>query len=262
MRAVLRMMAVGMAGMVAVISGCKAAPHVVFVAAEDEYQSERTLGMLAEDAAAKGWETTLLTGWPDQTAADNVPGLGALAGADLVVLYMRFRVLPAEQVSEIERYLKSGKPVIGLRTSTHAFAYPAGHELAWWNGFGERVLGAPWIRHFGHDSTTEVEHAAGASGSELLAGVAPVFRVRSWLYDLEGRYPPAGARVVLVGHSCDAKGERVSGREPSAVAWTSRTPWGGRVFMTTLGHPEDFENGSFRGLMRNAMEWAVKGEGR
>lgn len=256
-----RVMAVMMMVMV-VCAGCSAATRVVFIAAEDEYRSEETLRSLGEEMAGKGWETTLLTGWPDQTAADNVPGLGALAGADLVVVYMRFRVLPAEQVAEIERYLRSGRPVIGLRTSTHAFAYPAGHELVWWNGFGERVLGAPWIRHFGHESTTEVEYAAGASGSELLAGVEPVFRVRSWLYDLEGRYPPAGARVLLVGHSCDAKGARVAGREPSAVAWTSRTPWGGRVFMTTLGHPEDFESGSFRGLMQNAMEWAVKGEER
>jgi len=256
-----RVMAAMMMVMV-VCAGCSAATRVVFIAAEDEYRSEETLRSLGEEMAAEGWETTLLTGWPDQTAADNVPGLGALAGADLVVVYMRFRVLPAEQVAEIERYLRSGRPVIGLRTSTHAFAYPAGHELAWWNGFGERVLGAPWIRHFGHESRTEVEYAAGASGSELLAGVEPVFGVRSWLYDLEGRYPPAGARVLLVGHSCDAKGERVAGREPSAVAWTSRTPWGGRVFMTTLGHPEDFENGSFRVLMRNAMEWAVKGEER
>lgn len=237
-------------------------PSVVFIAAEDEYRSELTLASLANDAQARGWSTTLLTSAPDQTNPSNVPGLEAVDRADLVVVYMRFRTLPADQVAHLDRYLKRGKPIVGLRTSTHAFAYPQGHPLEDWNSFGERILGAPWIRHFGHDSTTDVSHHPDAAKDPLLAGVAPAFHVRSWLYDLEGRFPPPGARVLLMGQSCDAQGRQVPSRRPSPVAWTHQTPWNGRVFMTTLGHPEDFENESFRNLLRNAMGWAMREQAR
>jgi type 1 glutamine amidotransferase len=239
------------------LAACSAPPHVVFIAAEDEYRSELTLASLAKDAQARGWSTTLLTAAPDQSNPSNIPGLEALDRADLVVMYLRFRTLPAEQVTHLDRYLKRGGPVVGLRTSTHAFAYPPGHPLADWNTFGERILGAPWIRHFGHDSTTNVTHGPGAASDPLLKGVAPAFHLRSWLYDLEGRFPPPGARVLLMGQSCDAQSRQVPSRPPSPVAWTRQTPWNGRVFMTTLGHPEDFQNESFRALMRNAMDWAI-----
>ncbi|MCG3121684.1 MAG: hypothetical protein GIKADHBN_00052 [Phycisphaerales bacterium] len=232
-------------------------PHVVFIAAEDEYKSEKSLALLAEDARAKGWTTTLLTGYPDQSAAESIPGLEALERAELAVIYMRFRKLPAEQVAHLEKYLHRGAPVVGIRTSTHAFAYAKGDPLVAWNHFGRDVLGAPWIRHFGHDSTTDVTVAPGAETSALLGGVEPAFHVRSWLYDLEGKYPPAGSQILLVGQSCDEQGRQVKDRPPSAVAWTRTNAWGGKVFTTTLGHPEDFANASVRKLLVNAMEWAV-----
>ncbi len=244
------------------LAACSSPPHVVFIAAEDEYRSELTLASLAKDAQARGWSTTLLTAAPDQSNPSNIPGLEALDRADLVVLYLRFRTLPAEQVAHLDRYLKRGGPIVGLRTSTHAFAYPQGHPLAEWNSFGQRVLGAPWIRHFGHDSTTDVSHAPTAAKDPLLEGVAPTFHVRSWLYDLEGRFPPPGARILLMGQSCDAQSRQVPSRRPSPVAWTHHTPWNSRVFMTTLGHPEDFQSPSFRKLLRNAMDWAMREETR
>ena len=74
--------------------------------------------------------------------------------------------------------------------------------------------------------------------------------------------PPASAHVLLVGQSCDEQSRPVPSRPPSPAAWTSRTPWNARVFTTTLGHPEDFENPSFRALMRNAMDWAIVREVR
>jgi type 1 glutamine amidotransferase len=246
------------------LTACSSAPkpHVVFIAAEDEYRSEVTLASLAKDAQSRGWTTTLLTAAPDQSNPSNVPGLEALDRADLVVMYLRFRTLPAEQVAHLDRYLKRGGPVVGLRTSTHAFAYPSGHPLEEWNRFGERVLGAPWIRHFGHDSTTDVSHHPAAAKDPLLAGVDPKFHVRSWLYDLESRFPPPGARVLLVGQSCDSASRPVPSRPPSPVAWTHQTPWNGRVFMTTLGHPEDFDSPSFQALMKNGIEWAMKRDGQ
>lgn len=230
-------------------------PSLVLVAAEDEYKSEESLAKLAEDARGKGWKTTLLTAQPDQAAADNIPCLEALDTADAAVIFMRFRKLPKEQVDHIDAFLRRGRPLIGIRTSTHSFAYPKDHPLVAWNDMGKNVLGAPWIRHFGHDSTTDVSITPGAEASPLLAGVEKSFHLRSWLYDLEGKYPPKGAVILLTGQSCDEKGTRVESRAASPVAWTRTSPWGGKVFTTTLGHPEDFANPSFRKLLSNALDW-------
>lgn len=230
--------------------------HAVFIAAEDEYHSEESLALLADQARGWGWEVSMRTASPTPATADNIPGLEVLDRADVAIVFMRFRTLPADQVAHLDRYLKRGGAVVGLRTSTHAFAYPPDHALVEWNGFGERVLGAPWIRHFGHDSSTDVTIAPGEERSDLLKDVAAPFHLRSWLYDLEGRFPPDGSKVLLVGQSCDAAGQPARDRPTSAVAWTRTSPWGGKVFATTLGHPEDFQNPSFRALLSNAMRWA------
>ena len=54
---------------------------------------------------------------------DNLPGLEALRTADLMVLFMRMMELPDAQVREIIDYTDSGRPIVGLRTSTHPFNY-------------------------------------------------------------------------------------------------------------------------------------------
>lgn len=230
--------------------------HIVFVAGEDEYRSEVTLPALAEEVAKTyGARTTVLTAAPDPTNPSNIPGLEALDEADLAVFYMRFRTLPAEQVAHIERYLWAGKPVIGLRTSTHAFRYPEGHPLVDWNDFGKNVLGAPWIYHYGHDSSTEVAVASGVHDDPIVQGLPQNFSVRSWLYQVAPDYPPAEARILLVGTSVGPSPRSV--RQSNPVAWTWRHFGGGRVFTTTMGHPEDFDVPAFRRLLVNAMHWAL-----
>ena len=76
-----------------------------------------------------GFKSTVLfaidpkTGAIDPETLDNIPGLDALASADLMVLFTRFRELPDDQMKHIVDYTNSGKPIIGLRTATHAFNY-------------------------------------------------------------------------------------------------------------------------------------------
>ncbi|MEM7234132.1 MAG: ThuA domain-containing protein [Planctomycetota bacterium] len=48
------------------------------------------------------------------------------------------------------------------------------------------------------------------------------------------------------------------GKPSEPVAWVSRTKHGGKVFYTSLGHPEDFKSPSMNRLLRNAIEWAAK----
>src|SRR5439155_12785406 len=76
----------------------------------------------------------------------------------LLIIATRFRNLPDEQMQPIADYLESGKPVIGMRTATHAFSGLKGKFAKYnWNnndksyqqGFGRQVLGETWISHHG-----------------------------------------------------------------------------------------------------------------
>jgi type 1 glutamine amidotransferase len=46
---------------------------------------------------------------------------------------------------------------------------------------------------------------------------------------------------------------------PEPVAWTNIAKAGGsRVFYTSLGHPDDFQEAMFRRLMLNGICWALE----
>lgn len=235
-----------------------AGKRIVLVAGEDEYKSEVTLPNLAEELTHRfGASTTMLTSHPDPKNPSNIPGLEALATADLAVFYLRFRTLPKEQVQHIKAYLDAGKPVVGFRTTTHAFRYPAEHELIAWNNFGAEVLGAPWIKHYGHSSSTDVFVKPGVETHPILKGVPAQFHVRSWLYHVLPDYPPASAEVLLLGKSVGPGSGEEAERPINPVAWTYQHVGGGRVFTTTMGHPEDFDQPGFRQLVFNGIHWAL-----
>jgi hypothetical protein len=118
-------------------------PRVVFVTGDHEYSSEATMPLLAEVSAnATACRSPCSSRRPTRTPRKHSRPPGPQR-RDLAVFFLRWRRLPADQVRHIDAYLKSGKPVVGFRTSTHAFNYPEGHPLARWNAFGEFALGAP-----------------------------------------------------------------------------------------------------------------------
>ena len=112
----------------------------------------------------------------------NLPGTGALADADLLVVFTRFRDLPPEQTAPITAFLNAGKPVIGLRTATHAFAgkmEDGGWTYGDWQqgGFGLKILGETWVAHHGihkKEGARGVVEEANAS-HPVLRGVKDVF---------------------------------------------------------------------------------------
>lgn len=232
-------------------------PLVVFVCGDHEYSGEETLPIIAAELEKNyGMRTIVLKASPDHNSEENIPGLEALKEADLAVFYLRWRRLPAEQLAHIETYLKSGKPVMGFRTTTHAFNFPKGHASEKWNAFGEFALNAPpgWggkakHTHYGHDSSTDVSIIPQAAANPILTGVAKDFHVRSWLYHVVPDYPLKGSTLLLTGKAVNP--QRAAVENP--VAWTGTNAFGGKIFMTTLGHPEDFRIASFQRLVINAI---------
>ena len=233
------------------------APHVVFVTGDDEYRSEISMPMIAAILEKRhGLRTSVAYAKPTPQTKDHIEGLEALATADLMVMFLRYRALPDAALNQILTYVKSGKPLVGFRTSTHAFNYPAGSPHTDLNdGFGLDVWGQKWITHHGHTSTTTVALRPEAASHPILRGVTP-FPAKSWLYHVLPLNGPA--TLLLDGTAVNSEKAQKAEQFPPVqpVAWT-REHAGGRVFFTTLGHPGDFEQPSMRRLVVNGILWAL-----
>ncbi|MBK1440123.1 ThuA domain-containing protein [Parapedobacter sp. ISTM3] len=261
--------------------GPGAGKHIVLISGDEEYRSEEALPMLAQILAKKfGFTCTVLfsidpsTGEIDANQQANIPGLANLESADLMVIFTRFRELPPDQMRHIDDYLKAGKPVVGLRTATHAFHYAkkpddpfARYDFqstvsGWEGGFGKLVLGETWISHHGDhgkEGTRGVVNEENAA-SPILNGVQDIWGPTD-VYTV-GRL--AGADILMYGQStsgmtADAPVNRDKPALP--VAWTKRykLPDGksGKAFTTTMGASVDLLNEDLRRLLVNACFWAV-----
>ncbi len=236
-------------------------PLVVFVCGDHEYGGESTLPLIAAELEKNyGFRTKVLKSFPDQNAEKDIPNLEILQEADLAVFFLRWRQLPPEQLAHIDKYLKSGKPIMGFRTSTHAFNFPKGHEYEKWNAFGEFALNAPpgWggkaaHTHYGHKSTTDVSVIEAAKKHPILTGIQPNFHVPSWLYRVLPDYPTKDSEWLLMGKSVNPDKAAID----NPVAWTGTNSFGAKVFTTTLGHPEDFQVEDFQHLIINAIHWEL-----
>ena len=236
------------------------APHVVFLVGEPEYRSEETMPALAALLRSEyGMRTTVLHDRSRANRADNsIEGLEALEGADLAVLYLGSRRLPAEQLARIEAYVRSGRPLVGFRTALRAFEYELDDPLAAkWNAFGPDVLGAAWVRDYSADTGTAAS-VARESSSPILKGLARSFDVRSWMVHVSPKYPPKEAEILATGRPTFPDGRWGDDATVNPVAWTLANPWGGgRVFTTTMGHPEDFKDENFLRLVVGGVHWAL-----
>ena len=256
-------------------SAAAEAPHVVFVTGDDEYSSELSMPMIAAILETHyGIKTTVLYAQNDKGERDrhahNIPGLETLRDADLAVFYMRFRQLPPEQLDEIIRYAESGKPLIGLRTSSHAFNYPDAPLNKWNADFPVTYFGHKWISHYGHGNSTEahVVESEAKADNPILRGVTSPEWLNSWLYVVnnENVKLPEDCKVLLVGDATKGTapgGEKFGNREP--LAWSRELARDDgsvqRTFYTSLGHPRDFLQEGPRRLLVNAILWALGREG-
>lgn len=225
-------------------------PHIVFVIAEKLYKTHETLPRYARDVWEKthGARTTVLHA--DAKDRNVVPGFAAaVAKADVVVLSARRRALPKKDLDALRKHLDAGKPLVAIRTSSHAFdtrgKHPKGH--AEWQKFDAEVLGGNYHGHHGSKPKTTVKPAPGAKDHPILAGVKTPFDGSGSLYKTS---PLSESAVPLLVGS-------IPGQKPEPVAWAN-TYKKARVFYTSLGHPDDFKDPQFIRLLTNAIAWAVQ----
>jgi putative membrane-bound dehydrogenase-like protein len=228
------------------------APHVFFLISEPEYDTKTTLPAFAKtELEPRGIRCTFSIASPDRP--DEFPGLEALKDADLLFVSVRRQAPPAAQMDLIRAHVVARKPVVGIRTASHAFALrgndakvPPGH--ADWPEFDHEVLGGNYHDHYGAGIPTFAKILPEAAGHPVLAGIdGAEFELKSHLYknpDL-----PAHVTKLLTG--------RMEGRpEVEPIAWVN-TANDRRVFYTSLGAPQDFEIPQFRRLLLNGIFWAL-----
>jgi nicotinamidase-related amidase/type 1 glutamine amidotransferase len=226
-------------------------PTVAFLVAEDEYKTEESLPAFAARHLGKEFRTAFIFG--SESDRNDLPGLDALDDADLLFVSVRRRVLPRAQLDRIRAFVAAGKPVVGIRTASHAFSLRAGmpvpENLEAWSTFDPDVLGGHYTGHHGPSPAVTVTFADGAAEHPILAGVdLAQLSGRGTLYQVS---PLAeSARPLLIG--------RIPDQSPEPIAWTNVDKSGGRVFYTSLGHVDDFQQESFNRLLANALRWAAQ----
>ncbi len=256
--------------------------RIVLVAGDEEYRSEEAMPLLGRILSQElGFECIVLFSQDENGEVNpgnltNIPGLHLIDDADLLVLFLRFRELPDEDMAHIVNYVNAGKPLMAYRTATHAFAYrdnPSSRYANWtWNsenppgGFGGHILGETWVAHHGHHGREatrgvvppEMKDHPIVRGADDIFGPTDVYSIREL---------PDDSTVLILGAVLE-------GMDPSdppvtddrndpmmPLAWTRQRqmPDGStqRIFVTTMGTAEDFSSPGLRRLSANAALWCT-----
>ncbi len=262
--------------------GPSSGKRVVLIGGDEEYRSEEMLPQLARILSDRhGFRCTVVlsqnaNGEIDPEDRTSAPGISALAKADLCVLMIRFRHYSDSDMGHLVRYFESGKPIIAIRTSTHAFQYPkdsaspyrlwSWDSKQWPGGFGKQVLGETWVSHWGNHGV-EATRGVPEVNDPLLNGVDGLFGTT----DVYEAAPPADARILMRGEVLESLAQSAvaaSGAKKTRagieqrlnnpmmpIVWTRQLP--NRILTTTFGSSTDFLDDRFRRLLVNAAYWGL-----
>ncbi len=256
--------------------------HIVFVVGDEEYRSEESMPQMAKILAKHhGFKCTVLfpidpkNGKINPMVLNNIPGLEALEDADLMVIYTRFRELPDSQMKRIIDYTNSGKPILGLRTSTHAFSYEENPDSKYAKyhfenedkdfrgGYGRQVLGETWVNHHGEheEESTRGIIAEGMEKHPIVQGCDDIWGASDvyGLTTLHGDCKPLIIGLCLKGMKPTDKVNKR--KKPVPVTWlksyTGDKGKKARVFTTTMGHVMDFTSEGTRRMIVNGAYWCL-----
>lgn len=231
------------------------AANLVFMIGEDEYLTWETLPAFAKsDVEPLGHKVMIIHA--DSADKNNFPGIiEALKDADLLLVSVRRRTPPKEQLDAVRAYLAAGKPLIGIRTASHAFALRpketlANEKLANWQEFDPEVLGGNYGNHHRGEDKTIITVALSAESHTILKDIKIAELIGNGT--LYKNTPIAKtATPLLIG--------TIPNQPAEPIAWTHRYgPKQAKVFYTSLGHVDDFKEIAFRRLMLNAIAWALE----
>jgi len=243
-------------------------PVVAFITAESEYRSNQRLPELAHELLlTRDVNCEFAVGKPvmEGEGRHNIENLQILTDADLALFFIRRRALEPKKMAFIKDYINSGKPVMGIRTASHAFdakknipreggsivaaTGEASEFLAQWPGFDKEVLGGNYQGHYGHlKEGTEVTIVPGMENHPLFKGVFPEsFTSPSWLYK-NRPLRSQNVQVLMLG--------TIPGQPAEPVLWINNREKG-KVIYTSLGHWDDWKIESFRQVIFNSIDFLL-----
>ena len=171
-------------------------------------------------------------------AVDDLPGLEHLSECDVAIVFIKRMHLKGEQLDQFRKYALSGRPIVAVRTASHA--------VQSWLEFDREVLGGNYQSHYPVGPVTQISVEPSAASHPILAGVQ-LSMANDALYKNSGH--ATDLQVLLEG--------TIPGQGSEPLAWT-RVYKGGRIFYTSLGAQDTFEEPAFRRLIANALFWTAK----
>ncbi len=229
-------------------------PRLVMLIAEDEYKTEATLPAFAAKHLSQHFSVTTCFG--SETEREKIIGIEAVAAADALLISVRRRPLPAADLALIRAFAASGKPMIGIRTASHAFSLrnnePA-EGLDVWPEFDAQIWGGGYTNHYGNDLKSKLIVNDSVRSHPILASAAVTGDLipGGSLYKTSPLQP--GSQLLLSGSVPD---QQQLEQQPEPVAWTFIRSDGGRSFYTSLGHVDDFTQSQFEALLSAGIHWA------
>ena len=225
-------------------------PNLLIIMAEREYKTDQTLPAFAQKHLGHLFKVDYVHA--SETERNDLPGIEAIDEADIILVSVRRRLLPSAKMKLLLDFAGNGKPIVAIRTASHAFAMRKKGEwkddLVEWSGFDHKIIGGNYTGHHGNGPRVALSSPAGAKVHPILKGVD-----LSKLQGCGSLYKTAplakSARELVRG--------TIEGKTPEAIAWTNKTSFGGRVFYTSLGHVDDFAQPGMNILLRNALCWAA-----
>lgn len=260
-------------------TGGDKAKHIVLVSGDEEYRSEEVMPMLGKILSQKhGFKCTVVFAlgpdgaeYIDSNNSKGLRGLAVLDSADLMIIATRYRYPVEEEAKHVLAFVNAGKPVIGLRTATHAFHGDGKFcDTLTFDDWGRKILGEEWVSHHGEHKKEGCRSVIepGAENHPILRGVSEIFAPT----DVYGVTHLTCADTILlrgaITKTLDPASEtlvddaRNKPMQPLAWLHSYKAPNGtdGRSFCTTAGASVDFVDEDLRRLIVNAAISLTCGE--
>jgi len=253
--------------------------HLVFIASDHEYRAEEVCPMLAKIMAKHyGFKCTVLFGVDEKgfinPGSRLIKGAEALKTADGLIIITRFFDPPEDQMQHIVDYLDTGGPLVGFRTSSHAFKISdknsqfkkysfnyKGEDFV--GGFGQQYLGNSWEGHYGknHRQGTRIKIIQEAKDHIILRGVQDNAFCYAGGYQSVVRpgMQPLTNTQVLKEFKPDSEPDPKKPLVASTWTFSYKGKDGkpNRVFHSTQGASEDFLDPNYRRMSVNGILWTL-----
>lgn len=244
-----------------------AGSKALFLLGEHEYGTPESLPAFAKSQLEPlGIASVVVSAKSNDRSSElchTFEGLELLEAADILILSTRRRFPKTAELAMIKEFIKAGKPVIAIRTASHAFGArekgtgyqpPEGHES--WNTFDIEVLGAHYTGHYRDIEgqpplAVEAWIEKSASNHPIVQDLSfsdPI-KIGHKLYQYENADPSIDV-IMSARHTSDEPAE--------PIAWTNEKD-GKRIFYMSPGSVEEMATPEIQSLLKSAILWGLDG---